>query len=170
MKTLSQYIIEAMGEEALRELTVKYNAPDEVFVQVPEKMSESDVQIYLDDTLLSNMPAEKDPKALGKNVREISDAYFEYEMMEATNGASQKADIVWDDHYDQSMNGINMHVLKITGLKYVIAFDKFYLEDVDLTNEEEVRDLLFDLFNGLTEEDGLVPFELVLNKENITWK
>ena len=73
----------------------------------------------------------------------------------------------WDDHYDQSMNGVNMQVMKISGLKYVIVFDKFELEDIE---DDEVKDTVYNLFNGLIEDKDDIPFDLVLNADNITWK
>ena len=167
MKDLADFIFEAMGNKVLKDLTVKYDGPDELFVQVPEKMGESDIQIYLDDTLLPKLPAEAKQKDFGKNTKQITDTYFEYEKMEAANGTSQKADIEWDDHYDQSMNGVNMQVMKISGLKYVIVFDKFELEDIE---DDEVKDTVYNLFNGLIEDKDDIPFDLVLNADNITWK
>ena len=124
MKDLADFIFEAMGNKVLNDLTVKYDGPDELFVQVPEKM-------------------------------------------EAANGTSQKADIEWDDHYDQSMNGLNMEVMKISGLKYVIVFDKFELEDIE---DDEIKNTVYNLFNGLIEDKDDIPFDLVLNEDNITWK
>ena len=86
--------------------------------------------------------------------------------MEAANGTSQKADIEWDDHYDQSMNGTNMQVMKISEIRYVVSFDKFELEN---TEDGEVRDILYNLFNGLISENDDIPFELALNKDNISF-
>lgn len=167
MKNLQQYICEALDSVILRDLTVKYDCPDEVFVQVPEKMSESDIQIYLDDTLLEKLPAEANQDAFGKNTKQITDAYFEYEKMEAANGTSQKADVLWDDHYNPAMNGVNMQVIRISGLKYIIVFDKFELNDVE---DSEVKETIYNLFNGLIEDDKDIPFDISLNEDNIEWK
>ena len=169
MKSLSNYITEAISNTiVLNKLEVKWNCPDELFIQVPESYGESDIQVYLDDTLLKQMPGEADSKALGKNERNITDEYFEYESMETTQGTSQKADIEWDDHYDSSLNSTSMNVVRIKGLKYVLVFDKFNLEDVEDGDE---KDILFDLFNGMsTDIEKDMPFELSLNKENINWK
>ena len=166
MKRLTDFLFEALdGTKELRKLEVKWNGPDELFVQVPESYGESDIQIYLDDTLLPQMPIEKNEKSLGKNFKNISDEYFEYERMEASQGTAQKADIEWDDHYDQSMNGTNMNVMRIKGLQYCVLFDKFTLEDVE---DDDIRETLFNLFNGMIDDE--IPIELVLNKENINWK
>ena len=169
MKDLTDFIFEAMGIKILKDLTVKYDGPSELFVQVPEKMGESDIQIYLDDTLLPKLPAEANQDAFGKNAKQITDAYFEYEKMEAANGTAQKADIEWDDHYDQSLNGTNMQVMRISEIKYVIVFDKFELENID--NDKETEEILYNLFNGLIGDDNKeLPFTLSLNKDNINWK
>ena len=85
--------------------------------------------------------------------------------MEAANGTSQKADILWDDHYNPSMNGVNMQVIKITGIKYVIVFDKFELDNVD-----DVKETIYNLFNGLIDNSNDIPFDLSLNEDNIEWK
>lgn len=166
MKTLNEYICEELGNKTLRNLTIKYDCPDEVFIQTPEQMGESDVQIYIDDTLLSKFPAEANQDEFGKNTSHITDEYFEYDRIEETNGISQKADIEWDDHYDQSMNGTNMHVLKISGLKYVIVFDRFELENVD---DDNVKETIYNFFNGLIDDKEL-PFTVTLNEDNIKWK
>lgn len=165
MKNLQQYICEALNITVLQNLTIKYDGPDELFIQVPEKMGESDIQIYLDDTILNKLPAETSQDSFGKNAKQITDAYFEYEKMEAANGTSQKADILWDDHYNPSMNGVNMQVIKITGIKYVIVFDKFELDNVD-----DVKETIYNLFNGLIDNSNDIPFDLSLNEDNIEWK
>ena len=171
MKGIIQYITEALeGTQVIRSLEVKWDGPDDLFTQVPESYGESDIQIYLDDTLLGEMPVEADEKALGKNAKEVTDVYFEYEKMEASQGTAQKADIEWDEHYDQSVNGTNMNVMHIHGLKYCAVFDKFTLEQAP-EDEDGIRDILFNLFNGMAEDVKKdIPFELVLNKENINWK
>ena len=75
MKTLKDYIFETLDKsKVLKDLTVKYDGPSELFIQVPEKMGESDIQIYLDDTLLPKLPAEASQKAFGKNAKDITDA------------------------------------------------------------------------------------------------
>lgn len=171
MKELKKYITEKLytnnsDAKVLNDLTVKYNGPSDLYLQVPEKMSESDIQIYLDDTLLSKLPAEAKERDFGKNAKNIVDTYFEYERMEVSNAVTQKADILWDEHYDQSMNGVSMQIVKITNIQYVIVFTTFELVDVD---DDEVNDTLYKLFNGLIEKNDNIPFELVLNKDNITY-
>ena len=168
MKSLVQILNEALdGTKELRKLEVKWDGPEDLFVQVPESYGESDIQIYLDDVLLPDMPIEADPKALGKNEKQVSDEYFEYERMEASQGTSQKADIEWDEHYDQSVNGTNMNVMRIKGLKYCVLFDKFILENAP-SEDDDIKDLLYNLFNGMSSDDA--PIELSLNKDNIVWK
>ena len=171
MKTIAEIIKEELSDSTkLEKLVVKWDGPDELFIQVPESYGESDTQIYLDDTLLKKFPVETSEESMGKNFKEITDEYFEYESMEATQGTSQKADIEWDDHYDQSVNGTNMIVVRVRGIKYCVTFDKFTIEK-KFDNDDEIREFLFDFFNGLgTDTEDKQPFEIVLNKENITWK
>ena len=171
MKDICTFIREALDDsQKLNGLEVKWDGPDDLFIQVPESYGESEIQIYLDDTLLGKMPLEADAKALGKNEDELTDVYFEYEKIEAAQGTSQKADIEWDDHYDQSVNGTNMKVMHIYGLKYCGMFEKFTLENAS-EDESEIRDILFSLFDGMGQDvKDDIPFELSLNKDNITWK
>lgn len=167
MKDLTQYINEAYSRQELRELSVIYDCPNEVYVQIPERLSESDTQIYLDDTLLKKLPAETKKYSLGINYNNIVDTYFEYEKMEMCNGTTQTADILWDEHYNTDYNGGNMIVVRISGLKYIIKFDKFILDNVE---EDKIGDTLYNLFNGLIERKDNLPFDITLNKDNITWK
>ena len=64
------------------------------------------------------------------------------------------------------MNGTNMHVLKISGLKYVIVFDRFELENVD---DDNVKETIYNFFNGLIDDKEL-PFTVTLNEDNIKWE
>lgn len=171
MKNLNLYIKEALGKTVtLKNLTIKYNGPDELYVQAPESYGESDIQIYLDDTLLSLLPAETAQKSFGKNERYITDAYFEYDRMEGVNGISQKADIEWDDHYDTEQNATTMKVVRITSIKYVMVFEKFELTDIE-NDYDKIKDTLFNLFEGIiNDSDDDMPFELSLNPENMEWK
>lgn len=184
MKDLQDYILESLGiqttpviealdeEETLKHVEIKFDGPRELYIQIPEAMSESDVQIYLDDTLLKNMPGEIDEKALGENFKLIEDAYFEYDRMEMTFGASQKADILWDDHYDQSLNATSMKILRIANLKYVLKFTEFKLKlSEDDDSEDTIKEILFKLFNGVTVETNKeIPFEIKIDKNNITFE
>lgn len=171
MKRISKYLLEALGDSedqtVIQNLEVKWNGPNELLLQVPEAYSESDTQIYMDDIFLKDMPIEQSEEALGKNFKELTDEYFEYESMDMTQGTMQKADILWDDHYDQSMNGTNMVVVRIRGLKYCVTFNQFTVEK-SMSDDEDMRDLLFNLFDGIGTENK-TEIELVLNKENITW-
>ena len=79
MKSLVQILNEALdGTQTLNSLEVKWDGPEDLFIQVPESYGESDIQIYMDDTLLPLMPVEADTKTLGKNEKNITDEYFEY--------------------------------------------------------------------------------------------
>ena len=161
------YITEADEDEvSVRDLVIKYSCPKDVYVQVPEKYSESDVQIYLDDKLLPELPAETQEDALGKNYKEINDCYFEYEVMEPSSGTNQKADLEWDDNYDQSANGTNMVVQHIKNMKYVIKFERFYLNNID-NDDAEIKDTIFKLFDGfVADTDDDLPFDITLSKDH----
>ena len=59
MKTLKQFIKESLIKEeneefSINNLVVRYDCPSSLFIQIPSKYSESDMQIYLDDELLEH--------------------------------------------------------------------------------------------------------------------
>lgn len=176
MKSLRQFIQSRINEAETRDdvtlydLTVKYDAPDEIYVQVPVKMGESDTQIYLDDIMLGKMPAQTSQDSFGKNASEIADSYFEYDNMEQSGGIQPRIDIEWDSHYNPSMNDEELVVIKIRGLKYVITFDKFELSGIDADNSDAIRETLYQLFNGVIGDGNKLPIVMTLNKDNITWK
>lgn len=154
MRSISSLLLEALDTTTLKDLNVIYIFEKDVYVQVPESMEESDIQTYLDDTLLPKLPPEIEgsEKSLGKNVDNLVDVYFEYDRMETTSGSHQSATVEWDAHYDEEKNGGAMQVMRIKGMKYVISFDKFELKDVD---ESKVKETLDNLFDGLMVDNEL---------------
>ena len=83
-KTLIDYIKEDLDGDnvvVLKNLQATYKGPESLFVQVPKTYSESDVQIYLDDVLLKQMPGGQDQESTklfgDNNVKNINDAHFE---------------------------------------------------------------------------------------------
>ena len=172
MKALEIFIKEALEEDiVIRHLIVKYKCgeKDDLYIQVPEKYSESDIQIYLDDTLLKDLPAEACAEELGKNHKEITDCYFEYDIIEPTTSSAQKADIPWDTNYDSSLNDTALTIMHIKNLKYVIQFDHFYLSDID--DKDKVKDNIEDLFKGLGKDcEENIPFKIDIISEDIEFK
>ena len=170
MKSIYQYITEGsdrIEETEIRDLVIKMHAKDDLYIQVPEAMSESDIQIYLDDTLLKKLPPESSEESLGKNYSEISDCYFEYESIEPSMGYGQKADIAWDDKYDPSYNSTTLQVMHIKKLTYIVSFERFKMENVEDGN---TKDVILKLFNGmLDEQKDELPMTLTLTDKDISF-
>lgn len=169
MKSLVNYILEQQEDvTTIKDLRIPYDCPDQVNLQVPTRYGESDIQIYMDDTLLQALPLSNQDvlKNLGKNSKQINDLYFEYDKMEPALGKNEKADVEWDEHYDPKDDD-ELNIVKITGLKYVVNFNKFELTDVN----EDILDIIYNLFNGyVSETNKELPFEITLNKDNIEYK
>jgi hypothetical protein len=81
MKNLVNYIKESYETYRLNNVTVKYDVhPEEFIIEAPETFQESDIQQYLDDKLLEELPSniKYSEKFFGKNNDNIYDIYFEY--------------------------------------------------------------------------------------------
>lgn len=166
MKDLRLYIIEKQNQQFIaKNLRVAYDAPEEVFLQVPKSYGESDIQIYMDDTMLDKLPAATHEKDLGKNAKELNDIFFEYDKLEPAQGKNDKADIEWDSHYDPQTADDELQIVRITNLKYVINFREFVLDGIE--NEDEAIKTIYSFFNGFTTDIDL-PFEFTLNEGNIS--
>ncbi len=155
MKTLTKYIIESTESFRVTDVEVTYNVdPVDFIIQAPETFQESDVQQYLDDRYLENLPTGKDysEKFFGKNKNEIYDAHFEYESFEHLS-VEPKDYIEWDSKFNTSSSNnddIKLDYFKVNNLKYIISFDKFDLVDVD---EDEVEDHLIKIFKAAESND-----------------
>lgn len=176
MKSLKQYIKESFITEdneefVINNLVVKYDCPASLFIQIPLKYSESDMQIYLDDELLNKLPASTNysQKFFGSNYRNIIDAHFEYDSIAEAMGKDQKADLVWDEKYDPSINDSSeLAIFQISNLKYVIEFEKFSFGST--VNETNVRQILENLLQTtVSNYTNNYPIEISLNNSNITF-
>ena len=58
MKSISVYINEAYQNYRLNNVTVKYDvSPKDFIIEAPETFEESDLQTYMDDKLLGELPS-----------------------------------------------------------------------------------------------------------------
>lgn len=176
MKTLTQFIKESLVKEeneefSINNVVVRYDCPSNFFIQIPFKYSESDMQIYLDDELLDKLPGsiELSKKFFGKNSDNIIDAYFEYDSIAQAMGKDQKADLVWDEKYDSSIeNSSELTIYQISNLKYTIEFEKFSFDNtIDDTNVRETLENL--LQTTVSNSINKYPIEISLNNSNITF-
>ena len=134
MKYIVQFIKEAVEAYRLNEVEVTYNVqPEEIILQAPETFQESDIQQYMDDMWLNQLPSGQDysEKFFGKNNDNISDAHFEYDTFEHID-VEPKDYIEWDPKFDVKKSGddVKLEYFKIKNLKYIITFDRFDMVDV----------------------------------------
>jgi hypothetical protein len=139
MKKLINYIKESYESYRLNNVTVKYNVkPSDFIIEAPENYQESDIQQYLDDKLLINLPSGVDysEKFFGKNYESISDAYFEYKTFEhLQNKPSGSIDLKWDSRYLDSVKDTTLNYFKLTNLKYIIVFSCQFYDFIIITHK-----------------------------------
>lgn len=176
MKALKQFIKESLIKEeneefSIHNVVVRYDCPSNLFIQIPSKYSESDMQIYLDDELLDKLPGSMQlaKNFFGKNSDNITDTYFEYDSIAQAMGKDQKADLIWDEKYDNSINDSSeLIIYQISNLKYTIEFEKFSFDNtIDDTNVRETLENL--LQTTVSNYINKYPIEISLNNSNITF-
>lgn len=153
MKKLSEFIKESYEDKLINNVKVVFNVyPEEFYINAPETYSESDIQIYLIDRLLPELPSEdrKYSKLLGKNDNNISDSYFEYEKFEhfpKENSKDIELNIEWEKEYDEN-NDESLDIFKLTKLKYIITFDEFEYKDEENSNSKDTINQIFSKFDS----------------------
>lgn len=171
--TLHSFIMEQdLSNTVVHDLKVIYNGPDNLYIEVPENYSESDIQIYMDDTLLTKLPANDNlsEKFFGKNKDKIADVYFEYDSIDEAMGKDQTPDIEWDSRYDSkdSDEENKLHIMCIHSIKYIILFDDFELIEV---KEDDIKSELIKIFTNTNSSTiNNYPFELIFDSKNIEYK
>lgn len=175
MKKLNEYILEAYKTYRLNNVKVKYDChPDEFIIQAPETYQESDVQLYMDDKLLIQMPSgdQYAERFFGKNCDNIYDIHFEYdtfEHLESETSINKKdVNLEWDPKYNTSKNkDIVLNYFKITNLKYIIEFDRF---DILNGNDDNVKKVLESVFMAtVSNAENKYPIEITLDIKNIEY-
>lgn len=167
MKSLKDFINEGYEKKTVQNVKVVFDIlPEEFYLNAPSKYSESDIQIYIGDVLLKELPSEnkKYQNLLGKNKQNINDAYFEYEKFEHLNEETSdiEPNLVWDSYYDDKVKEEDLNYFKLTNLKYIIMFDEFeLLDDSDDTNK--VLDEIFRKFDS--SNINKYPVEIKYNPE-----
>ena len=172
MKSFVQFIKEAVEAYRLNEVEVTYNVqPEEIILQAPETFQESDIQQYMDDMWLNQLPSSQDysEKFFGKNNDNISDAHFEYDTFEHID-VEPKDYIEWDPKFDvkKSKDDVKLEYFKIKNLKYIITFDRFDMVDV---TDDTVEDHLKELFKTTeSNKDNEYPIEIVFDEDSLEYR
>ena len=172
MKTLQQFIIEAVDIYRLNSVIAKFFIQqDEIIFQAPETYSESDIQIYIDDMWLEELPSGKNyaKKFFGVNENSIIDSHFEYDAFEHLS-VEPKDYIEWNVKYDSknSNDDVKLDYFKVKNLKYIIEFDKFDLTDTDDTN---VKEKLIDIFKACESNNAnKYPIEIQFDEDSLEYK
>ena len=165
MKSIVQYIKEEYDKFVVTNLKVVFDIfPEEFYLNAPTTYSESDIQIYIGDSLLEHLPSENDKyqKLLGKNKDNISDAYFEYDKFEHLQDSDiTEYDLKWDEYYDEKKNN-ELDVFKLTKLKYIILFDEFEL----MNDNDNIEKVLNEIFRKLDSSNiNKYPVEIKYNEK-----
>lgn len=169
MKTLIQYIKEAVEEYRLNSVIAKYNVePEEIILEAPETYDESDIQIYMGDLWLEKLPSGPDysEKFFGKNNDSINDVYFEYDTFEHMD-VEPKDYIQWDAKYDKKTEGQKLDYFRIKNLKYVISFDRFDLVDATDDNVKEILLKIFKVTDSSPENE--FPIEIKFDEDSLEY-
>ena len=172
MKSIIAYIKEAVEVYRLNSVEATYNVqPEELILQAPETFQESDIQQYMDDMWLNQLPSSQDysEKFFGKNNDNISDAHFEYDTFEHID-VEPKEYIEWDPKFDSKKSGddIKLEYFKIKNLKYMIEFDRFDMIDV---TDDTVEDKLKEIFRTAeSNEENEYPIEIQFDEDNLEYR
>ena len=172
MKSLTNYLLEAVDIYRLNEVVATYFvSPDEIILQAPETYSESDLQIYMDDLWLDELPSGDDyaKKFFGINADSISDAHFEYDTFEHID-LEPKDYIEWKSDYDTKnvSDDVKLDYFRFKNLKYIITFDRFDLTETTNDNVEENLIKIFDITSSNT--TNKYPIEITFDKDSLTYR
>lgn len=175
MKSLKEYVRESYDKNSntvtLRDLTIKYSGPSELYVDVPVSFSDDDVWIYLEDTMLIKLPGGEDADStslFGSNAKNIADTHFEIDGIEYDESVSAGGTrIEWDKSYDPKKNPEDTKTAKIKDISYIIEFSKFEILGV---TPETFKDKLGEIANNTVSANYDYPVELSVNTADITYK
>lgn len=169
MKGLKQYIIEALSDKEVSNLKVVYTTnPKDIVIMVPETYSEEDIMIWIDDTILNDMPSgEKYSKKLfGVNADNIVDTHTEFENMFVCSDQTKEAILTWDKEYDFKIKeDVNLVKYSLKNFQFIIEFDKFVVN-----GSGDTGDLLWKVFkNTQSSNINEYPVELHLDQNDISY-
>ena len=172
MKSITRYIIESVETYRLNSVEATFNVqPEEIILQAPETYQESDIQQYMDDMWLNQLPSGQDysEKFFGKNNDNIIDAHFEYDTFEHID-VEPKEYIEWDPKFDvkKTKDDIKLDYFKIQNLKYIITFDRFDMVDV---TDDDVEQKLIDIFKAAeSSKANEYPIEIIFDEDSLEYR
>lgn len=172
MKSFKQYIIEAVEGYRLNSVEASYNVqPEELILQAPDSFQETDIQQYMDDMWLNQLPSSEEyaEKFFGKNNDNIIDAHFEYDTFEHID-IEPKDYVEWDPKFDakNTDKDAKLDYFKISNLRYIIEFDRFDMVGV---NDDDVEQKLKDIFlvtNSSKENE--YPIEIQFDEDSLKFR
>lgn len=160
MRGIREFIFERFDLTKLQNLKITYDVtPEELYIEAPANYSESEIQIYLGDKFLEDLPSGKSnaSRLFGKNASYIDDAYFEYDKFEHMNDSSiHDADIKWDKQYDTSKAEKDTDLFKITKMRYIILFSDF---EIYVENEDKIAETMEKIFKA-TDSDKVNDYNI----------
>ena len=172
MKSITRYIIEAVETYRLNSVEATFNVqPEEIILQAPETFQEADIQQYMDDMWLNQLPSGQDysEKFFGKNNDNIIDAHFEYDTFEHID-IEPKEFIEWDAKFDvkKTKDDVKLDYFKIKNLKYIIEFDRFDMVDV---TDDTVEEKLIDVFKAAdSSKENEYPIEIQFDEKSLEYR
>lgn len=171
MKSLSRYIFEKYDTYKVQNLKISYKfiAKDKTLeFQAPEKYSEDDFQIYVQDKYFSILPGgDRAEEFFGKNVKYLNNYYFEYEGFERNEENKTDGFIAFDKDYDDKVKEDDkMSYITLKDPRYSIEFDEFELnsENIDM-----IHDDLIQIFKRAEIEDKKLDFSILLDEDSISY-
>lgn len=169
MKSLKEYVTEQSNEFTLRNLRVIYKGPSEFSIEVPVSYDESDIQIYIEDTLMRFMPGGNDDhkadRLFGKNVKNIVDSHIEFESV--SYKTNSEADMPWDTSYDARLNDREKKTAILKNISFILEFSEFAMRGV---TDETIDSKLYEIMSQYADndiKDALLT--LSLNAADITY-
>lgn len=160
MKHISKFINEQLNLSTVHNVKAAYKVePSTIYIEVPVNYSESDIQIYIGDMMIENMPSSETncSRLFGKNAQYIDDAYFDYERIEPiSTGSNIEPNIKWDNKYDDSKMKVDLHIMKIESLKYFILFSDF---EIYCENDDQIPETMEKIFKA-SDSDSINDYKL----------
>jgi hypothetical protein len=152
MKRIIDYIYESLTDMSVTDLSVEFNTKlEQIIFEVPVGYTESDVQMYIGDKFLITLPADNNNLLYrwGVNKDHIIDAYFEYKTYdELDKNTEHTPTYEWDSSFDTEKKETELKCIRISGLKYIIKFDKFLFKKEENQPIDEVIDKIFRSFDS----------------------
>lgn len=171
MKSLINFIKEAYQTYQLNSVDVYYDClPEEIVFECPETYQESDIQQYIDDRFLPELPSNEKyaKKFFGSNFENIYDVYFKYDSFEhLPEDYSGNIDFKWDSKFGYNLpNNINLNYFRLKNLKYFIRFDRFEL----LNDSNDYTKILNEIFKA-SESNAYneYPITIKYNEKSLTY-